>query len=495
MSEEIKRFKSKRLTKKQLQELRKEHPETIYPLVGYHYELYNMIKEATLEGRKITVKEICERMPEYYYLNEKECNYSNCPNLYKDVDYLNHAKFSKIICKDNGGFFLANKEEALVYEEKLHNEALKAFAEYWTIHRKIEADGQGTFIDANGNSDNKPNELVKVRKEREVRFCNLTVRSEVPAEEENKELIAEWPELEGRDLSGFHIVEGNPVLLETETVLFQFSGRDVKEIIHADAFDSADLSDIVFERGLVPVQEENKEVEERAARLREGRSITVGSSHILLPSHEDGQIKKPGFRVVSELLEKVNVVNFKGGESHSVPLLTAYGTGGYTAEGGNANSAEPTFGTVTITKAKITAYGEVSEEVLKLPAANYEQAVVEAIRYALQKKIAIELVSGEGGTNKLVGFTAADSVCPAVPDASKVTISTFDEKVLDSVLYGFGGDEEVGDDGVVLFNKLTLKKLAGLRGTNEKRRLHDIDYKNKTIDGIPYVITCWTGHC
>ena len=151
MSEEIKRFKSKRLTKKQLQELRKEHPETIYPLVGYHYELYNMIKEATLEGRKITVKEICERMPEYYYLNEKECNYSNCPNLYKDVDYLNHAKFSKIICKDNGGFFLANKEEALVYEEKLHNEALKAFAEYWTIHRKIEADGQGTFIDANGN--------------------------------------------------------------------------------------------------------------------------------------------------------------------------------------------------------------------------------------------------------------------------------------------------------------------------------------------------------
>ena len=119
--------------------VRKEHPETIYPLVGYHYELYNMIKEATLEGRKITVKEICERMPEYYYLNEKECNYSNCPNLYKDVDYLNHAKFSKIICKDNGGFFLANKEEALVYEEKLHNEALKAFAEYWTIHRKIEA--------------------------------------------------------------------------------------------------------------------------------------------------------------------------------------------------------------------------------------------------------------------------------------------------------------------------------------------------------------------
>ena len=36
---------------------------------------YNMIKEATEEGRKISVKEICQRMPDYYYLNEKECNY------------------------------------------------------------------------------------------------------------------------------------------------------------------------------------------------------------------------------------------------------------------------------------------------------------------------------------------------------------------------------------------------------------------------------------
>lgn len=150
MSEEKKQFKSKRLTKKQLKELREQHPETLYPLVAYHYELYNMIEAATKEGRKISVKEICERMPDYYYLNEKECNYSNCPNLYKDIDYLNHAKFRKIICKDNGGFFLANEDEAKVYEEKLLTEAKKAFAEYWTIHRKIEMNGQGVFIDADG---------------------------------------------------------------------------------------------------------------------------------------------------------------------------------------------------------------------------------------------------------------------------------------------------------------------------------------------------------
>lgn len=143
-------FQSQRLTKTQLEELRKRHPETLYPLVAYHYQLYSMILDATNEGKKITVAEICERMPQFYRLNAKECNYSNCPNLYKDIDYINRAKFRKIICKDNGGFFIANEKEALIYEKKLMKEALKSFSEYWTIHNKIKDNGQGVIIDANG---------------------------------------------------------------------------------------------------------------------------------------------------------------------------------------------------------------------------------------------------------------------------------------------------------------------------------------------------------
>lgn len=150
MSEEIKRFKSKRLTAEQLKQLRKDNPETLYPLVGYHYELYNLIEAHTKMGLKISVKEICESMPEYYHLNEKECNYSNCPNLYKDIDYLNRAKFRKIIVKDDGAFFLANREEALIYADKLKKEALKAFAEYWNVQKKIDANDQGVLIDADG---------------------------------------------------------------------------------------------------------------------------------------------------------------------------------------------------------------------------------------------------------------------------------------------------------------------------------------------------------
>jgi len=240
--------------------------------------------------------------------------------------------------------------------------------------------------------------------------------------------------------------------------------------------------------GVNPVVEDDK-IEERARALKQGRSVTVGSSNILLPNWYDQKINKPGFRVYSRLLEGVHVVNLKGGESHFVPLLTAYGTGGYTAEGSNASAAEPTFNKVTIAKAKITAYAEVSEEVLKLPAADYEREVIEALRIALQKKIAIELVSGEGGTNKLVGFTASDTYCPAVPDASVISLSAIDQNTLDAMLYGFGGDEEVEDDGVIILNKLTLKALAGLRGTNEKKRVHEVDYVKHTIDGIPYVIT------
>ena len=42
---------------------------------------------------------------------------------------------------------------------------------------------------------------------------------------------------------------------------------------------------------------------------------------------------------------------------------------------------------------------------------------------------------------------------------------------------------------MLILNKLTLKALAAVRGTNEKKRVYDVDYKNKTIDGIPYIIS------
>lgn len=115
------------------------------------WKLYNFIKERTANGQATSVKDVCEHMPDVYYLNEKESNFSNCPKLYKDIDTLNASyQIEKIIIKDNNNFKLATKEEAETYRDKLKARAVKLFKKYWTVFKKIEKDGQGKVISADG---------------------------------------------------------------------------------------------------------------------------------------------------------------------------------------------------------------------------------------------------------------------------------------------------------------------------------------------------------
>lgn len=53
------------------------------------WALYRLIETATNEGRTLKVSEICKAFPDRYHLNAKECNYSNCKDLYEDIFIIN----------------------------------------------------------------------------------------------------------------------------------------------------------------------------------------------------------------------------------------------------------------------------------------------------------------------------------------------------------------------------------------------------------------------
>jgi HK97 family phage major capsid protein len=229
-----------------------------------------------------------------------------------------------------------------------------------------------------------------------------------------------------------------------------------------------------------------KEIEERAKALKEGRSITVASSNILLPKHQSDDLATYPFQPVSSLIDAVNVVNLDGGETYEKAFVKEYGTGGLTSEGADYTTAEPTFGYATISKAKITAYAELSEEVLKLPAVNYEAEVTKGVEIALKKKMSQQIIAGAGTTNTFKGITA--SGVEALEADDKVEASAITSTTLDEILFSFGGDEEVMGGGVLILNKLDLKAFATLRDEVNGLKIHNVDYKAKTIDGIPYII-------
>lgn len=226
-------------------------------------------------------------------------------------------------------------------------------------------------------------------------------------------------------------------------------------------------------------------VEERATALKEKRSITVSSSNLLTPTHQAKEINDT-FTPVSRLIDNADVENLDGGESYQEAYVKTYGTGGQTDEGSNYTSSgtEPTFGYADINKVKVTAYAEISEEAEKLPAQNYVEKVEKNMTIALKKKMVEYMLNGTG-TKQFMGIFKNTQEITGVTD---VTVSAINNQTLDDIIFAYGSDEDTEEDAVLILSKADLKAFSKVR-TNDGKKFYDIDTKNKTIDGIPYIIS------
>jgi len=240
------------------------------------------------------------------------------------------------------------------------------------------------------------------------------------------------------------------------------------------------------DQGEARAKEQMEAAKKRGTDLKEMRSVTVASTGIILPAHQATDIRGT-FNEVSSLIDNVASKPLMGGESFKQPYVAGYGTGDYKAEGLDYADAEPTFGYAQINKAKVTAYAEDTEELVKLPAADYDGEVQKGIRIANRKKITREILVGTGATNHLAGiFSAAATAIDATTD---IDFAEIDELTLDEIIFSFGGDEDVEDAAVLILNKKDLKAFAQLR-TADGKKIHTIVSKGNygTIDGIPYLI-------
>ena len=229
----------------------------------------------------------------------------------------------------------------------------------------------------------------------------------------------------------------------------------------------------------------NEELEERGKAIKEGRTITVASDEILLPEHVAGTIADVPYKEVSTLVDKVHVVNLNGGETYKKSFVKSHGEAGLTDEGSAYTEVEPEYGYCTVTKVKVTAYTEITEELEKLPALPYQAEVLKNINVSLRKKISQQILRGAGTSNTFTGIFSDKA--NALED-EPLKLSGIDENTLDDIIFAYG---EVEGGAVLILNKNDLRAFAKLR-TKEGRKVHLIDYKEKTIDGIPYIIN---SHC
>ena len=226
-------------------------------------------------------------------------------------------------------------------------------------------------------------------------------------------------------------------------------------------------------------------LERRGVDLKEKRAVQVSQDEILLKEHVDNKLNAYPFSEVSSLVDNINLVNLTGGETYKKTFVKESTTAGYTTEGTDYNEVEPEFGYVTITKCKLTAYTEITEELEKLPSIDYQAEVIKNIKTSLKKKLSLEILKGAGTANNFTGLFSDKAV--ALSDADDLEISEINEDTLDEIIFAYGGNEDIEGGAVLILNKNDLRAFAGLR-TEEGRKVHSIDYVNHTIDGIPYII-------
>jgi HK97 family phage major capsid protein len=236
---------------------------------------------------------------------------------------------------------------------------------------------------------------------------------------------------------------------------------------------------------------EETDWEQRGQDLYEKRAVTVASGDLVLPKHTSANIKGT-FNQVSTLLDRVTVTPLEGGESYETPFEISHGEGNYTAEGEAYFDVNQEFGYATINKTKVTAYNEITEEVLKLPRANYAERTVEGVRKALRKKIAKEILVGSGAAGEFTGIFSANAT--AINPATDITLSAIDEDTLDTIIYAYGGDEDVEDEAVLILSKDDLRQFAKVRYADGRKAYEVVNNGNTgSINGVQYIINSAAG--
>lgn len=222
--------------------------------------------------------------------------------------------------------------------------------------------------------------------------------------------------------------------------------------------------------------------------LIQNRTVILDST-VIIPKKQSGVLTPFPYNQVSSILDAVKYTPIINGETYESPYIIANGIGDYTEQptssgtGGKYHNVQPSWDKVTITKTKITAYGEITKELERTPVANYAGAVEANITISLRRKLAREIVIGDGATGHFTGIFA--STLNSKNTVADYKIGAINENTLDEIVLNFGGDEDIESKMSLLLNKLTLLAFAKVRGS-DKRKVYTINYEAGTIDGIKF---------
>ena len=326
-----------------------------------------------------------------------------------------------------------------------------------------------------------------IRADIETRSAELTDEQIDAYEKEIAELDAAETSIKKREALKAQVSN-----FKTPTVTVENKGTDESSELRASR------TKILSARGAQYKAKSGKEVDimERALNVED-----TSDNGIIIPKHYSREVDRLPFSEASGIIDLVNYVSLPNGNEYTKAFQITTGEGDYTLEAtktgeidadkdGVYHKVETTFDKVTIKRNKITALDYMSEEMESLPDADYAAAVEDNIVISIRKKVAKEIVLGDGTGNHFVGL-----LCPKGANLNANTHNdklkaTIDENTLSDIQIDHGGEEDIESRMGLLMNKQTIKEFIKVRGAN-KLPVYNVQFNGNTatIDGVNVVFS------
>lgn len=214
------------------------------------------------------------------------------------------------------------------------------------------------------------------------------------------------------------------------------------------------------------------EIEKRAKDLRESRTVTMATTGLVKPVGNSKDTKDMLGSAYSAMVDLVDAVDCEGMSEYKVAYVDAINAAEKATEATAATDADiVTFGYASIKPVKVSAYNEVSHEVLKQTDSRYYETIRAKAIEALRKKLSDFIMNSDAPSNQVfIGIKDAG----AIAAATDLEIAAIDATTLRKIALSYGGDESIVGAGYLMLNKKDLVAFGDVRGTNEKRAIYEI---------------------
>lgn len=233
-------------------------------------------------------------------------------------------------------------------------------------------------------------------------------------------------------------------------------------------------------------------------------AATLFSGEIVSPTGGSSQLNDGFNAQVSGLIDQVRVESFEGLSSWEEGYLKAMPTATHgkvsTVAGTTRSDSAPVWRKAKLIAHEVQTTAFVDRNISRLSPASYAAKVQGYALKSLRSEINKLIVNGDGaGSPEVFGLINAKNTDDENIFAT-ISVTAINEDTLRSMVFGYGGDEEVSANARMVLNKLQLETLGKLKiGTGDNRPLYDISQQGNTgtikSGGliVPYTISSAVG--